>query len=127
MNMKDVAKYAGVSVATVSNVLSGNKYVSPELKEKVEKSIIELRYRPSKIARSLKVNRSYQVGLMIPDITNPYFAEIARGVENIALENDYQIFLCNTDGDKHREETTLNSFHSQGVDGVINVAPRMEE
>lgn len=126
-NMKDVAKLAGVSIATVSNVLSGKKYVSPKLREKVLESIDNLQYRPSKIARSLKIKKSFLVGLMVPDITNPYFAEIARGVENVALEHDYQMFLCNSDGEKAREEETLNSFHSHGVDGVINVAPRMEE
>ncbi|HPI17462.1 MAG TPA: LacI family DNA-binding transcriptional regulator [Mesotoga sp.] len=102
--MKDVAKLAGVSIATVSNVLSGNKYVSPELREKVLESIDRLQYRPSKIARSLKIKKSFLVGLMVPDITNPYFAEIARGVESVALEHDYQMFLCNSDGEKSREE-----------------------
>ncbi len=87
-NMKDVARIAEVSIATVSNVLSGNKYVSPELKEKVLAAIEDLQYRPSKIARSLKIRKSFLVGLVIPDITNPYFAEIARGVESIALKHE---------------------------------------
>jgi LacI family transcriptional regulator len=126
-NMKDVARIAEVSIATVSNVLSGNKYVSPELKEKVLAAIEDLQYRPSKIARSLKIRKSFLVGLVIPDITNPYFAEIARGVESIALKHEYQMFLCNSDGDKLREEETIDSFLSHGVDGVINVAPRMDE
>ncbi|HPE68852.1 MAG TPA: LacI family DNA-binding transcriptional regulator [Thermotogota bacterium] len=126
-NMKDVARLAGVSVATVSNVISGRKYVSPALKERVETVMKEMRYRPSKIARSLKIQRSFLVGLLVPDITNPYFAEIARGVESVALKNDYQMFLCNSDGNHAREEITLESFHGHGVDGVINVAPRMEE
>lgn len=126
-NMKDVAKRAGVSVATVSNVMSGKKYVSPELKRAVLESIDALQYRPSKIARSLKIRKSFLVGLLVPDITNPYFAEIARGVESIALEHDYQMFLCNSDGRSYREEETLISFLGHGVDGVINVAPRMDE
>jgi len=126
-NMKDVAKRAGVSVATVSNVISGKKFVSPELKSVVLDSINALQYRPSKIARSLKIRKSFLVGLLVPDITNPYFAEIARGVESIAVDHDYQMFLCNSDGKSYREEETLISFLGHGVDGVINVAPRMEE
>ncbi|MBN2218949.1 MAG: LacI family DNA-binding transcriptional regulator [Kosmotogaceae bacterium] len=126
-NMKDVARRAGVSVATVSNVISGKKYVSPDLKRVVLDSIEALQYRPSKIARSLKIRKSFLVGLLVPDITNPYFAEIARGVESIALEHDYQMFLCNSDGRNYREEETLVSFLGHGVDGVINVAPRMDE
>ena len=71
LSMKDVAKAAGVSVATVSNALSGKKYVSPELKETVMQTIEELGYKPSRIAQNLKQNRTYFIGLMIPDITNP--------------------------------------------------------
>ncbi len=125
--MKEVAKQANVSVATVSNVLSGNKYVSQKLKERVTKAIEELNYRPSKLARSLKLKRTFQLGLLIPDITNPYFAEVARGVESIALQNGYQIFLCNTDGQESREISVIHSFIEQHVDGIINVAPRLND
>ncbi|MEA2066649.1 MAG: LacI family DNA-binding transcriptional regulator [Thermotogota bacterium] len=125
--MKEVAKIANVSVATVSNVLSGNKYVSPKLKKRVTKAIEELNYRPSKLARSLKLKRTFQLGLLIPDITNPYFAEVARGVESIALQNGYQMFLCNTDGEATRELSIIHSFIDQHVDGIINVAPRLNE
>ena len=127
LSMKDVAKAAGVSVATVSNALSGKKYVSPELKETVIQTIQELGYKPSKIAQNLKQNRTYFIGLMIPDITNPYFAEIARGIEKVCLENDFQFFLTNTDGDIKQERKILDTFISQRVEGIINVAPRMSE
>jgi len=126
-NMKIVAKMAGVSVATVSNVISGNKYVSQQLKDRVNIAMKDLKYRPSKIARSLKIQKSFLVGLVVPDITNPYFAEIVRGVESIVLKNEYQMLLCNSDGSREREETILESFHCHGVDGIINVAPRMDE
>ncbi|MFO7881815.1 MAG: LacI family DNA-binding transcriptional regulator [Kosmotogaceae bacterium] len=125
--MKEVAKRADVSVATVSNVLSGNKYVSPKLKKRVTKAIKELNFRPSKLARSLKLKRTFQLGLLIPDITNPYFAEVARGVESIALQNGYQMFLCNTDGEESRELSIIHSFIEQHVDGIINVAPRLDD
>jgi LacI family transcriptional regulator len=125
--MSQVAELAGVSVATVSNVLSGNKYVSPELTKRVEAVVRELNYQPSRIARGLKVQKTYFIGLMVPDITNPFFAEIARGVESVALEHDYQLFLCNTDGDTEREVRTLNSFLAHDVDGIVNVAPRLND
>lgn len=127
LSMKDVAKAAGVSVATVSNALSGKKYVSPELKETVMQTIEELGYKPSRIAQNLKQNRTYFIGLMIPDITNPYFAEIARGIEKVCLENDFQFFLTNTDGEIKQERKILDTFLSQRVEGIINVAPRMSE
>lgn len=124
VRMKDVAKAARVSVATVSNALSGNKYVSSELRERIFKTIESMGYKPSKIARSLKIKRTFIVGLIIPDVTNPYFAEIARGVEDVLLGHDYQMFLCNTDGNKRRERAAIDSLISQHVEGIINVAPR---
>lgn len=126
-SMKDVAREAGVSVATVSNVISGKKYVSPELKEHVLKTIEKMGYKPSRLAQSLKINRTNFIGLMIPDITNPYFAEIARGVESVCIRNDLQFFLCNTDGSIKQERKILDTFISQHVEGIINVAPRMSE
>lgn len=125
-SVKDVARVAGVSIATVSNVISEQKYVSPELTIRVNNAIKALNYRPSKIARSLKVKKTFQIGLMIPDITNPYFAELARGAESIALKKGYQVLLCNTDGDSTREEKALIAFEENRVDGIINVAPRMK-
>jgi LacI family transcriptional regulator len=125
--MKDIAKAAAVSVATVSNVLSGKKYVSPEVKERVESVIRKMDYKPSHIARSLKNHRTFQIGVMVPDITNPYFAEIIRGVESVTLKNNFQLFLCNTDGESFREELSISSFLKYRVDGIIDVAPRMNE
>jgi LacI family transcriptional regulator len=125
--MKDVAKEAGVSVATVSNTISGKKYVSPELKKHVLETIEKMGYKPSRLAQSLKINRTKFIGLMIPDITNPYFAEIARGVEGVCIRNDLQFFLCNTDGSVKQEHKILNTFMAQHVEGIINVAPRMAE
>jgi len=126
-NIKEVAILAGVSVATVSNVISGIKYVSPELKEKVSKVIKQLDYRPSKIARGLKMKKTFQIGVLVTDITNPFFAEVVRGIESIVLKEGYQMFLCNTDGNIQREEEILRVFLEPCVDGIINVAPRMDE
>lgn len=125
--ISDVAKLAGVSSATVSNVLSGKKYVSPQLKKMVEDAVEELNYRPNRIARGLKNRRTSFIGLMVPDITNPFFAEVARGVESVTLAHDYQLFLCNTDGDKLREDRIMGSFVAHNVEGVVNVAPRTQD
>jgi|LGOV01.1.fsa_nt_gb LacI family transcriptional regulator len=126
-SIKDVARESNVSVATVSNVISEKKYVSPELTKRVNDVINKMNYKPSKVARSLKGRKTYLIGLMIPDIINPYFAEIARGAESIALEKGYQVLLCNTDGIVEREEKILIAFEEDRVDGIINVAPRMDE
>lgn len=128
VTMKDVAKAANVSVATVSNVMSnGPKYVSPEVRAAVEKAIKELGYRPSRIARSLRTRRTFYIGLTVPDITNPFFAEIAAGVEKQALDAGYQLFLVNTDGDPDRESRAVLGFQDHLTDGIINIAPRMPD
>lgn len=126
-NIKDVARVANVSTATVSNVISGYKYVSPELKTRVNKVINQLQYRPHIIARSLKMKMTFQIGVLVTDITNPFFAEVARAIEEVILREGYQMFLCNTDGDIQREEKILKTFIEQDIDGIINVAPRMDE
>lgn len=125
ITIKDVAKEADVSVATVSNIINKkDKYVSPELKKRVEKAINKLNYSPNKIARSLKVQKSFNIGVLVPDITNPFFAEIVKGGEKLAVNNDYQILLYNTDGNTKREKNCINNFLNQGVDGIIDIAPR---
>mgnify|MGYP000844274693 CR=1 FL=1 len=127
VNIKTVAQLSGVSIATVSNVITGKKYVSPEVTQRVLQTIKKVGYTPNQIARSLKKKGTTFFGVMVPDVTNPFFAEIVRGIESVALENGYQIFLCNTDGNVSREKATLKSFIEHYVEGIINVAPRMEE
>ncbi len=125
--IKDVAKLANVSTATVSNVLTKKKYVSPDLAEKIRQAMNELNYKPNTIARSLKVNRSFNIGLMVPDITNPFFGEIVKYAEKVAHKENYQITLCNSDNDSKRENKLIDIFLSAGMDGIINVAPRMKQ
>lgn len=127
VTIKEVAKLANVSVATVSHVIAGTKYVSPELTVRVNSAIKELNYKPSVIARSLKVKKTYYIGVIVPDIKNPYFAEIVRGIESVAVKKGYQIFLYNSDGDLNREEKAYNSFLRHKVDGILCVAPRIDE
>lgn len=125
--IKDVAKLAEVSTATVSNVLTGKKFVSNELEERINTAMSTLGYKPNAIARSLKINRSFSIGLMVPDITNPFFAEIVKYVQTHAYREAYQVTLCNSDNSVRREKKIIDSFLTSGVDGIINVAPRSSE
>lgn len=125
--IKDVAKLSGVSTATVSNILTGKKYVGPEVTQRVRQAMEELDYQPNTIARSLKISRSYNIGIMVPDITNPFFGEIVKYAQQIANKENYQITLCDSDNDAKREPKIINTFLSAGVDGIINVAPRMKQ
>lgn len=117
---KDVAKLAGVSRSTVSLVLNNsNMPISQETRQKVLKASKELNYQPNMLAQSLKTNRSKIIGLIIPSITNPFFPSIAQGVEEIAVENGYNIFLCNTFKDPLKEENYIKVLASKQVDGII--------
>ncbi|MCD8140625.1 MAG: LacI family transcriptional regulator [Planctomycetaceae bacterium] len=125
--IKDVAKLCGVSVATISNVITRKKNVSPEVTQRVLQAMRWLDYRPNMIARSLKVKKTNYIGVLAPDISNPFFAEIVKGVESVAREKGCQFFLCNTGGDLRCEEDAIDSFVGQNVDGIINIAPRMAD
>jgi len=117
--MKDVAKRANVSVATVSSVINQNKYVSPELKERVLKAIEELNYTPNAVARSLKKNVTNSIGVILADILNPYYLEMVKGIDDVALEHDFNLILCNTSNDWKRFRTYLNLMIEKRVDGLL--------
>lgn len=119
VSIKDVAKHAGVSVATVSRVLNNNGYVGQDTREKVEKSIKELNYKPNEIARSLFKKQSNTIGLIVPDITNPFFPELARAVEDTASKLGYNVILCNSDGNADKEQNYLDVLQQQYVNGII--------
>lgn len=125
--IKDVAKLAGVSTATISNVLTGKKFVGEETTKKVKQAMGELNYQANTIARSLKVNRTYTIGLMVPDITNPFFGEIVKYTEVVTNKQNYQLTLCSSDNDINKERKIIDTFLAAGVDGIINVAPRMKK
>lgn len=125
VTLSDVAKRAGVSAMTVSRVVNGRSGVSKKTRARVEQSIGELSYRPNSLARGLKANRSATIGLLIPDITNPYFPEIVRGAEDLALKAGYTVFLNNAIEDPKREAAALRTFEERRVDGVIACSPRL--
>lgn len=117
----DVARQAGVSPAVVSYVLNGSHPVSNETRRRVEQAIQELDYRPNALARSLATARSHTLGLLIPDSSNPYFAELASAVEDAARAAGLVVLLGNGDDDAQREIDYLRAFRDRQVDGVIAV------
>lgn len=122
VSSKDVAKRAGVSIATVSHVINGTRFVSDETRDKVRTAISDLNYRPNAIARGLATNSTRKIGLVISDITNPFFTAVARGVEDEIGRHRYNTILCNTDEIPEREEAYLHLLATQQVDGLI-IAP----
>jgi len=117
--IKDVAAHADVSVATVSHVINNTRYVTPELRQRVLAAMRELDYEPNLVARGLRSNRTNLIALVIPDITNPYFPELARGVQDVANQNDYVMILGNTDRDITQERRILHILSRQRVEGII--------
>ncbi|NPV53718.1 MAG: LacI family DNA-binding transcriptional regulator [Firmicutes bacterium] len=117
--MKDVAKRAGVSVSTVSHVLSETKYVSPRLRESVLKAMRELNYQRNQIARSLKRNRSEVIGLIVPDLTTPFFTSIVDGAERVVDANSYSLILGNSRGLHAKELQYLTVFAERCVEGLL--------
>jgi LacI family transcriptional regulator len=115
----DVAKRARVSVATVSATINNTKYVSPELKSRVTAAIRELGYAPDAIARSLKKGRTSLIGLILPDITNPFFTGFVRHVERDARKQGYSVLLCDTDEDFEAERAYLRLMRTYRAEGVI--------
>ena len=119
--IKDVAKKAGVSVATVSHVLNKTRFVSDELILKVKKAINELNYSPDYIAGSLRKKKTNTIGLIIPENNNPFFAELAMEIENIGFLSGYSVIICYTAYDFQKELDYLNVLRSKKVDGLIIV------
>lgn len=123
---QDIASHAGVSTATVSRVLSGEGFVSEETAQRVRDSATALGYRSNRAARALRKQRADVIGLVISDVENPYFAAVARAVEDVAAKHGYAVLLCNTDEDLDKEELYLDLMIGESVAGVI-IAPSKEE
>ncbi|MFE8704151.1 catabolite control protein A [Cytobacillus sp. FJAT-54145] len=115
----DVAREANVSMATVSRVVNGNPNVKPVTRKKVLEVIDRLGYRPNAVARGLASKKTTTVGVIIPDISSPFFAELARGIEDIATMYKYNIILSNSDQNKEKEFHLLNTMLGKQVDGIV--------
>ncbi|RKD29475.1 LacI family DNA-binding transcriptional regulator [Thermohalobacter berrensis] len=119
VTIDDIAKAAGVSSATVSRVLNNSGYVKDETREKVLKAIKELNYTPSAIARSLSKKKTNTIGVVVPEINNPFFGEIIKGISEVADEHNFNLILCNTDEDIKKELRALKLLKEQRIEGIL--------
>ena len=122
VTIHDVAMRAGVSATTVSHVVNGTRPVSSPLSERVRDAMRELGYQPNALARSLRRKQSHTIGLIVPDNSNPFFAEMAHSVEYAAYGNGHAVVLCNSDDDPAREALYLDLLLKRQVDGIVLVA-----
>ena len=115
----DVAKAANVSMATVSRVMNGNPNVKPETRQRVQDVIKELNYRPNAVARGLASKKTTTIGVVIPDISDTYYSELTRGIEDVAKMYQYNIILTNSDKKLDKELELINDMSSKQVDGLL--------
>lgn len=127
MNIKAVAKKAGVSVATISRVLNHPEAVAPDTKEHILSVMESLNYTPNWFARGLKLNRTSVIALLIPDILDLGYMEIAKGVEDVAHQKKYNIMLCTTEEDRNKEREYIENFVTRKVDGIILVSSSLKK
>jgi LacI family transcriptional regulator len=115
----DVARLAGVSTATVSRSLNGTGQIAPGTRAAIDAAVEQLGYRPNTIARSLVTKSTQTIALLLPDITNPFYAALVSGIQQRALEAGYTMLLCTTEGDPEREEQYLSVLRAKQVDGAL--------
>jgi len=127
VTIKDIAKEAGVSPQTVSRAINDKGEISPQTQERILRIAERMGYRPNSIARSLATRRTQNIGLVVPDVVNPFFAGVARGIEDAAHQANYNVFLCNTDENVERETSAIHSLEAQRVDGLILCSSRLSE
>ena len=118
-SIREVAKLAGVSPATVSRVMNGTANVNEEKRKRVEAAIQETGFQPNELARALYKKSSKMIGMIVPDIENPFFSELAKAVEDTAYQNGYRILLCSSGGDGEKEAVNIQMFHQLRADGII--------
>ncbi|WP_394206113.1 catabolite control protein A [Lactococcus chungangensis] len=123
----DVAREAGVSMATVSRVVNGNQNVKETTRRKVLDVIERLDYRPNAVARGLASKKTTTVGVVIPDIANSYFASLARGIDDIATMYKYNIVIANSDGEDGKEINVVNTLLAKQVDGLVFLAHNLSD
>jgi LacI family transcriptional regulator len=121
-NIKDVAKKAGVAPITVSRVINNSDYVSDKVRSRVEQAIAKLNYIPNRLGPSMRSKRSNTIGLIVTDITNPFWTTIVRGVEDATYKAGYHLFLCNSDESADKEHEYVELLLSRQVDGFL-IAP----
>ena len=127
ITISDVAREAGVSLMTVSRVINDKGEISPSTRQHVLDVIERLGYRPSGIARGLATQRTGTIGLVVPDIANPFFSDVARGAEDRAGAAGYHVFVCNADESPQRELSVLESLEEKRVDGLVLCSSRLQD
>lgn len=120
VTIKDVAKYSGVSISTVSQILNGREHqFQPKTVKKVLDARDELGYEPDYFARRMIMKKSQTIGIIVPDITNPFFATLVKGIEDVLFKHDFMTILCNIDADTSKGKKALEALNHRGVDGLI--------
>lgn len=127
MNIKQIAKAAGVSVATVSRVLNHPENVAPSTRDKILKIMEEEEYKPNWFAQGLNFNKTKTIGLVIPHMLNSMYMEIAKGVEDVAQQKDYITFMCNVEKDTELEKNYIRQLLTRRVDGIILMFSSLDE
>jgi len=122
VTMQDVARRARVSTTTVSHVINETRFVSEELRARVYQAMRVLDYQPDAIARSLRRKKTQNIGMIIPDISYPFLAEVARGVEDVGFELGYNVILCDSNGALEKEAACIDLLRAKRVDGIVFVA-----
>ncbi len=117
--IRDVARAAGVSVATVSHVINGTRPVAPETAERVRRAMEALDYRPNAVAQSLRTRKTHVIGAVVSDITNPFFATLVRGAEDAAIEAGYSLIVCNSDESPEKEDRYVRLLRRRQMDGFL--------
>lgn len=126
ITIRDVAREAGVSVATASRALGNYGYVSEEARRRVLEAARKLNYNHNLVAKSLRTRRTFTIGYLLPDITNPFYAGIARGIQDVAFSRGYSVILCNNDNDTTKTERFFKMFLRSRVEGIIYSTPYNE-
>ncbi len=119
--IRSIAKHLGVSISTVSAVINGRGYVSPEMKERIEKYLREVDYEPNYVARSLRRKETRMVGLIVPDLSNNFYSELSRGAEDSLMAHDYRLLVADSREDWNRQRDYLIAFCRMMTDGILLV------
>ncbi len=119
VTMKDIARDLGVSVVTVSKVIRGHSDISEDTRQRVLKRVRELNYHPNLAARALVTGKTYALGLVVPDLVHPFFAELAQGLSSVLREKNYSLLISSSEEDARLERQEIERLLSRGVDGII--------
>ncbi|GAP14954.1 transcriptional regulator, LacI family [Longilinea arvoryzae] len=126
VTIKDVARAAQVSITTVSHVVNNTRFVDPATKQRVLTALEELGYQPNSLARSLRSGVTRTIGLVVPDASNLFFADVARKIEDIGFQQGYSVILCNSDNNPGKQSRYINTLLAKQVDGVIFISSGSE-